>query len=158
MPKHFIIGLFSWSLRLYLGACVLKYFSHTVLWPVDLLFVGVQLHILILDLFLLGIDHHLIIGSCVVSRLLLRTQLHIGYPGLKQGEPVEDDGIRAEEILVLIDESLNEERGLVLHREVGRKQVWQELRKEAMAIDNLVHVLVVLTGLSDQVVDCLASE
>jgi hypothetical protein len=25
-----------------------------------------------------------------------------------------------------------------------------------MAVDNLVHVLIVLTGLSDQVVDCLA--
>ena len=85
--------------------------------------IGIHLHILILDLFLLGIDHHLIIGSSVVSRFLLRTQLHIGDASLKQGKPVEDDRVSAEEFLVLVDESLNEEWGLVLHREVGRKQI-----------------------------------
>jgi hypothetical protein len=53
------------------------------------------------------------------------------------------------EVIILVDEGLDEEGGLLRHGEVRRQHVRTELSEETLTSDDLMHVLVVLTGLTD---------
>jgi hypothetical protein len=62
-----------------------------------------------------------------------------------------------EEVLILFNKGLDEKRCLIWHREVVLKNLGTKLGQNTLTVHDLMHVLIVLTSLSDHVIDRFAS-
>ena len=162
MSEHLVLSLLCWSLAQTFASLSLIHLIESEFRPVDLLPRCILLVLLPNN----HVFRHYLIPICdlVSSRIICAfllsctTRLVIHDSSLKQGQPVEDDGVRFEEVLVLLNEGFDEEGGFVGEGEVRGQKLCQQVGQKLMPIDNLVHVLIVLAGLPNQVIDRLTRQ